>query len=241
MGQPMMFPAPIIRRTAMLSGTCESEALTPASSSRESCLKQLECATPGSWRQACEKNHTQLLAERAIVREVAGRGPDSGVIVDLHTGHHRTVTYWLRDDVRSLCVFDSEPSRLRVFSCVEIEQCSVIEQAAEVIARKFFLGLRPEDMQRGVLITMERSAHGRHVVQQGRVALLRVQVLLLCRTRDIRDTLVCAIRALMAEFLVHDRPPYSGDAFHQVSDPARVSLQGFPANEDNDDSSKAVR
>jgi len=175
-------------------------------------------ANPGPWRRACEQQRAQAIAGKALVRQVADWGPEAGTLVDIHTGVHRPVTYWLRDDVRAFCVFDRDDTQVRVYSCSQMERVDGLEKATEVVARQFFLGLREEDMRKGILITMERSAHGRHVVQQGHVGMLRAQLMLLSKSSMHQQDLLGAIRAINAEFLVHDRPPHSGDAFCQLSD-----------------------
>jgi len=183
-----------------------------------------DCRTSGMWRMECEKQRARAIVDKGLVRQVAEWGPEVGAIVDLHTGLHRIVTYWLRDDVRALCIFDREDTQVRVYSCSQMETCVELGAAPEVVARHFFLGLGPDDMRRGIFVSMERAVHSRHVVQQGHVGLIRAQIALLCRTRDFQKDLLHAIRVLAAEFLVHDRPPRSADAFCQMSDEARNTV-----------------
>lgn len=171
-----------------------------------------------SWRRSCEKQRAKLSAEKALVRRVAEWGPEVGHLVDLHTGKHKMVTYWLRADARALCLFDLGDTQVRMFSCAQMERCESLNDAPEVTARRFFLGFDAEGLRRGVLITMERSTHSVQVSSQGHIGIVRAQLLLLCKDEAMQQALLGALRALMAELLVHDAKPQSADAFNQLSE-----------------------
>merc|ERR1712232_47913 len=109
----------------------------------------------------------KVSSQKALVKHVAEWGPQVGHIVDLHTGAHQTVTYWLRDDVRALCIFNRDDTQVRSYSCAQMERCEDLEKASDVTVRRFFLGLSVEDLRRGVLVTMERVTHSIQIVHQG--------------------------------------------------------------------------
>lgn len=175
------------------------------------------------WRRACGQHRAKACLDRALVRSVAGWGPQVGRLVDLHTGRQSLVTYWLRDDVKALCVFGREDTQVHIFPCSQVERCEAASVADEVVARQFFLGLQSRDLRRGVFVTMERFAQGLQVMQQGQMAPLRKQLLLLCSSSERRRELLGALRTLVDELLVHEH--HSGSTcrtFCPVSDSDRT-------------------
>jgi len=170
------------------------------------------------WRLSCLKQRARIGADREMVRRVADWGPQQRELVNIHCGVHRDVTYWLRDDVRSLCVFDRAEAQIRVYGCAQIERCEPVDAAIEVVARQFFLGLDSRDLRRALLVTMENSAHGKAVLQQGHLGILRAQVLLLCVDQTRARLLLAGVRILMAELLLRDMATNeSSHTFHQLS------------------------
>lgn len=235
--QPIMIPAPTgaSMPAAGLKGGGPDGCMTPSTSSVASLMdkesfrvfEEDELGSPEvsvrAWRQTCDDQRARSTAERALIQQVVDWGPEAGRLVDLRNGKHASVTYWLRDDLRALCLFDMEEMQVRVYQCAQMERCEAADNAPEVSSREFFLGLGADAARRGIFVTMERFAHSVEVLQQGHVGQLRTQLLLLCRSRSCQKALLAAIRALMAELLVHDHRPGSTDAFHQLSDEREAS------------------
>lgn len=147
-------------------------------------------------------------------------GPQVGHLVDLRTGSRSAVTYWLREDVRALCIFDHEDTQVRVYSCGQMERCERLSAAPEACARQFFLDLGDDALGRGLMIVMERSAHSTAVMHQGHLGIFRAQLVLLCASRRQQQALLAAIQSLTAELVL--REIGSGcsahSAFRQLSD-----------------------
>lgn len=188
-----------------------------------------------SWRHCCEKQRAKLSDNKALVRRVAAWGPEVGHLVDLRTGRHRVATYWLRDDARSLCIFNLEDTQVRVYACAQMERCESVNDAPEVTARQFFLGLDAESLTRAIFITMERTTHSMQVASQGHVGIVRAQLLLLCKDCETQRDLLGALRALMAEMLVHNGSAPSADAFNQLSEHASTYSKHSPVADLLDD------
>eukprot|EP00927_Polykrikos_kofoidii_P063185 TRINITY_DN58005_c0_g1_i1.p1 TRINITY_DN58005_c0_g1~~TRINITY_DN58005_c0_g1_i1.p1 ORF type:complete len:401 (+),score=56.66 TRINITY_DN58005_c0_g1_i1:274-1476(+) len=185
-------------------------------------------AAPLSWRRECDRQRARVAADKALVNQVSGWGPEAGTIVDIHTGRHRPVTYWLRSDVRALCIFDREGAKVQVYPCNKVERCEDVAQSEEITARTFFLGLDKSAMRRGMIVTMDRQVYGRQVMSQGRVGTLNAKVFLLCKERKAQKLLRAAINVLAAELMVRDKSPTTCDAFRQLPDPAAFEV---PTNE----------
>lgn len=162
-----------------------------------------------NWRRACSRQRLKANATRTLVRTVASWGPQPARLVDLRTGGQLVVTYWLRDDVKALCIFNREDTQVRVCACSHMERCEEAAAAPEVAARRFFLGLRSEELRRAVLVTMERSAQGAQVFQREFASNLRPQLLLLCADSRKQRDLLGALHALMSELMLHDLPATS--------------------------------
>lgn len=176
--------------------------------------------SPGSrsWRLACDRQRGKVTTEKLLVKNVAEWGPQIGHLVDLRSGEHRPVTFWVRDDVRAFCMYDRVVEQVRVFLCANMEKCQDADSAVEVVARRFFLGISTEDVKRGLLITMEKGVHSIQVVHQGHLANLCTQLLLLCRDSSQKMSLLRAMRSLMAEMLVHERSPADSPDFIPLSE-----------------------
>lgn len=125
-----------------------------------------------TWEQSCEDHRAKVSRVKELVRSVVGWGPQVGHLVDLRTGARNAVTYWLRDDVRALCVFDHEDTQVRVYSCGQMERCEKLSASPEVGARQFFLDLDDEALSCGLMVVMERSAHSTAVIHQGHLGTL---------------------------------------------------------------------
>lgn len=193
---------------AAAGGGCEDLPALPSPRSE---------SKPVSWRHDCRLQRARAEAERALVRRVADWGPQVGHLVDLRTGDHRPVTFWVRDDVRALCIFDRQDTQVRVYLCNHMASCQEAASSPEVSARQFFLGFKHEDLSRGLLVTMEKS-HAVQVVHQGHIGTLRAQLLLICRDRAHCEALLGALRALTAELLLHEPNFDSGRSFRPVSE-----------------------
>lgn len=157
-----------------------------------------------SWEQSCEDHRAKVSQVKDLVRSVVGWGPQVGHLVDLRTGTRTAVTYWLRDDVRALCIFDHNDTQVRVYSCGQMERCEKLSVAPEVAARQFFLDLDDEAFSCGLMIVMERSAHSTAVIHQGHLGIFRAQLVLLCASRRQQKALLGAIQALTAELVLRE-------------------------------------
>lgn len=216
--RPLMFPArpPGRRPAATPSRTDKSDASTStgdsqssrASLSADSCglprCPGLARPEPVSWEQSCEDHRAKVSRVKELVRSVVGWGPQVGHLLDLRTGARSAVTFWLRDDVRALCIFDHEDTQVRVFSCGQMERCERLATCPEVCARQFFLGLDGALLGRGLLIVMERSAHSTAVMHQGHLGIFRAQLALLCASRRQQQALLGAVQALTAELVLRE-------------------------------------
>mmetsp|Transcript_41530 Transcript_41530/g.134081 ORF Transcript_41530/g.134081 Transcript_41530/m.134081 type:complete len:458 (-) Transcript_41530:68-1441(-) len=211
------------------AGGCSVRSTTTTTPDTEDLFDPLQTApsTPSasssrSWRQSCEERRGRASVERALVQQVVDWGPQVGHVVDLRTGEHRTVTFWLREDVRALCVFDrTRDMQVRLFLSSHMDKVVETEQATEVFARQFFLNLDQDGLRRGLLITMSKS-HAVQVVHQGHIGAIRAQLLLLCKDRQHRKAMVGALRALMSELMVHELPPESARNFVPLSERSRL-------------------
>jgi len=179
------------------------------------------------WRQACKRQRTQVCSDRQLVRFVASWGPQIGRLVDIRSATQLSVTYWLREDVRALCVFHREDNQVRIFACSQMERCEAASTVGEVAARQFFLDLGAEDLRCGVFVAMELFTVGSQAMQLGRLGLLRPQLLLLCRSPGRQRALLGALRTLMDELMLHETSSTTRSAFHQMSD--RKSEQDLPS------------
>ena len=170
-----------------------------------------------SWRTACSEHRMRALEDRALTKHVAEWGPQGAHVVDLHTGKHMQVTFWLRDDVKALCVFDCQDGCVGVYVCSQMEDCEEVENA-EATSRRFFLGLSNADLRRGILITMDMQVHSIQILHQGQLRVRRAQILLLLKDRDTRKALLGAMNAMRHELLLQERTPDSvHSAFQQIS------------------------
>lgn len=159
---------------------------------------------PASWEQSCEDHRAKVSRVKELVRSVVGWGPQVGHLVDLRTGARKAVTFWLRDDVRALCIFDHEDTQVRVYSCGQMERCERLSTAPEVGARQFFLNLDDDALGCGLMIVMERSAHSTAVMHQGHLGIFRAQLALLCASRRQQQALLGAVQALTAELVLRE-------------------------------------
>lgn len=160
--------------------------------------------TTASWEQACEDHRAKVSRVKALVRSVVAWGPQVGHLVDLRTGARCAVTYWLREDVRALCIFDHEDTQVRVYACGQMERCEELSAAPEVCARQFFLGIDDDALGCGLMIVMERSAHSFAVMVQGHLGIFRAQLVLLLASRRQQQALLGALSALTAELVLRD-------------------------------------
>jgi len=183
-----------------------------------------------SWRKECKQLRTKLHEGRQVVQDVAEWGPQVGHRVDLHTGKHLPVTFWLREDIRALCLFDREDTHVRMYLCGQMESCDEVERCPEVRARQFFLNLADEGLSQCLLVTMEQAAHGVRVMHQGHVGTLRTQVLLRCKDHAQRKELLRALRVLNAELLVHEQSDKVHTPFLQLSESERFLLPSAGSN-----------
>lgn len=157
-----------------------------------------------SWRKSLEIQKIRAMANKTIVQRVADWGPTAGCLVGLHTGAHRQVTYWLRQDVRALCIFGEKNSKVSVYLAAQMESIEELESSTEVLVRQFFLGLCSADMKRGLLITMQIQAHSVPVVHQGHLGRQQARLLILCKDQAYKKDLLAALRALSDEITLHE-------------------------------------
>eukprot|EP00747_Dinoflagellata_sp_TGD_P182207 gnl/TRDRNA2_/TRDRNA2_36341_c1_seq1.p1 gnl/TRDRNA2_/TRDRNA2_36341_c1~~gnl/TRDRNA2_/TRDRNA2_36341_c1_seq1.p1 ORF type:complete len:166 (-),score=20.23 gnl/TRDRNA2_/TRDRNA2_36341_c1_seq1:32-499(-) len=107
-----------------------------------------------------------------------------------------------------------------------------LEGCAEVSSRLFFLGLREDDLRRGLLITMDRSAHGITVMEQGHLGFMRAQILLLCRTHQGAQLLLYTLRVMMTELLLHQYGTHSATSTFRALSAAEEKRSGETSEED---------
>mmetsp|Transcript_24559 Transcript_24559/g.54695 ORF Transcript_24559/g.54695 Transcript_24559/m.54695 type:complete len:392 (-) Transcript_24559:148-1323(-) len=176
--------------------------------------------SPRSWHAAIRRQRARASHDRALVQAVSEWGPLVGRLVDLRTGQHRPVTYWLRMDARSLCIFDTHDTQVRVYPAARMENAMALEASQEVAARRFFLGLDLDAMRRGLLITMEHASHDPKVIQQGHFGTIKARLVLLVSSRQSRKDMLGALRALISCLPLRESTTGSVGAFRQAPDNA---------------------